>query len=51
MAVEIKLVPGNGSQCFWMLGQVQPSVSLPYPNEAYKPGYGQLIFYSAGAKI
>jgi hypothetical protein len=51
MAVEIILPPGNGPYYFWRHGHVRHLVSLLYPNEANKPGYGQLISCSAGAKI
>jgi hypothetical protein len=51
MAVEIKLAPGNGPNYSWRHGHVCQLVFLLYPNEANKPGYGQLISCSAGAKI
>jgi hypothetical protein len=48
--VEIKSPPGNGPYRSRIHGQIYHLVSPLYPNEAKKPGYGELyIFDSAEA--
>jgi hypothetical protein len=47
MGAEIKSPPGKRLYCFPIHDQIYHFVSPLYPNEASKPGYGELhIFYS-----
>jgi hypothetical protein len=48
MSVMIQSPPGNAKYCFQICEQIYHLVAPLHPNEAHKPGYGQLhIFYSA----
>jgi hypothetical protein len=42
MGMEIKSLSANGQNCFRIYAQIHHLVTPLYPNEANKPGYGQL---------
>jgi hypothetical protein len=47
MGMEIKSLPGNGPNCFWIYVQIHHLVTPLYPNEGNKPGYGQLYIFDS----
>jgi hypothetical protein len=45
MGADIKSLPGSGPYCFRIHYLTYDIVSLLYPNEANKPGYGQMYIF------
>jgi hypothetical protein len=45
LGAEMKSLLGNGPYCSRIHGQICHLVSPPCPNEANKPGYGQLYIF------